>query len=89
MQDGKKQSQLRSYIWKNSRDSRACSPTPSEARNREIRSPTSSPPPEGNNRPLEAFCHDELIKAGGRPVVPLEFLLHAAKDGADTEQFEP
>ncbi|CAJ2508712.1 Uu.00g137380.m01.CDS01 [Anthostomella pinea] len=64
--------------------------TPSEARNREIRSPTSSPPPEGNNHRLEAFCHDELVKAGGRPVVPLEFLLHAAKDaGADTEQFEP
>lgn len=44
-----------------------------------LRSPTESPVPEENNTRLETFCHEELVKSGGRPVVPLELLLHTAK----------
>ncbi|OXV12135.1 hypothetical protein Egran_00105 [Elaphomyces granulatus] len=65
------------------------SDAPSRSRSRHVRSPTSSPPPEGNSR-FEAFCHDELVEAGGRPVVPIELLLHTSKDAeVDRENFGP
>lgn len=54
------------------------------------RSPTESPPPEGNNWQYEAFCYDELVKAGGRPVRPIEVLLRASRDlDADGDKLEP
>ena len=53
--------------------------TPEWSRSREVRSPTSSPIPEDNGR-YEAFCHDELIKAGGSPAVTSEFLLGIPRD---------
>ena len=63
--------------------------TPTWSQNRHIKSPTSSPPPEGNNR-FEAFCCDELVKAGGRPVIPIELLFHASKDAeVDKRNIKP
>lgn len=54
------------------------------------RSPTESPPPEGNNRAYEAFCYDQLLKAGGRPVRPIELLLRTSRDSdADGDKLEP
>ncbi|KAL8856975.1 MAG: hypothetical protein Q9178_006470 [Gyalolechia marmorata] len=54
------------------------------------RSPTQSPSPEGNNRRYEAFCYDELVKAGGRPVRPIELLLRTTRDpDADGDELEP
>ena len=53
--------------------------TSSWLQSREVRSPTSSPPPEGNHR-FEAFCHDELVKAGGRPVASFGIFLDTLKD---------
>lgn len=59
--------------------------TPSWSQSRQVRSPTSSPPPEGNSR-FEAFCHDELVKAGGRPVVSFELLLDTFKDAGASKE---
>ena len=62
---------------------------PSPPQGRHVRSPTSSPPPEGNNR-FETFCYDELVKAGGRPVVPIKLLFHTSKDvAAGREELAP
>ena len=51
----------------------------SRSQSRHVRSPTSSPPPEGNKR-FEAFYYDKLIQAGSRPVMPLELLFHTSKN---------
>ncbi|KAI0118688.1 hypothetical protein GGR51DRAFT_129437 [Nemania sp. FL0031] len=43
-------------------------------------STTVSPvPPENNNR-FETFCHDELVKAGGRPAASVEHIFCTPKD---------
>ena len=59
--------------------------TPSWSQNRHARSPTFSPAPEGNSC-FEAFCHDELVKAGGRPVASFELLLDALKDAEASKE---
>ncbi|KAL8652033.1 MAG: hypothetical protein Q9210_002919 [Variospora velana] len=53
------------------------------------RSPTQSPDPEGNNRAYEAFCYDELVKAGGRPAWPIEVLLRTSRDEDKLEPWLP
>lgn len=55
------------------------SDTPEGSQSREIRSPTSSPIPTDYSR-FEAFCHDELIKAGGRPAVTSDFFFGTFTD---------
>ncbi|MCJ1425041.1 hypothetical protein MMC29_002929 [Sticta canariensis] len=63
--------------------------TPSCWQSRQLRSPTLSPTPEGNSR-FEAFCHDELVKAGGRPMASFELLLDTLKDvEASREMLRP
>ena len=58
------------------------------SQSRHVRSPTSSPSPEGNNQ-FEACCYHELVKASGRPVVPIERLFHTSKDvEAEKKNFE-
>lgn len=55
-----------------------------------MRSPTSSPPPPEGNARYEAFCYHELVNAGGRPVVPLEFLSSGSRDAqTDREALAP
>ncbi|KAL8944999.1 MAG: hypothetical protein Q9211_000389 [Gyalolechia sp. 1 TL-2023] len=54
-----------------------------------VRSPTESPRPVDEYQ-YEVFCHDELVKAGGRPAVPIELLSHPARDAeASREKFKP
>ena len=61
---------------------------PSWSQTERARSPTRSPPPEGNIR-FEAFCHDELVQAGGRPAVSLNTFLHTLEDAkASREKLE-
>lgn len=53
------------------------------------RSTTSSPSPEGAEN-LESFCYHELVKAGGRPAVPIKFLSRSSRDReADIERIRP
>lgn len=44
------------------------------------RSPTCSPPPYESNVSYEAFCHNELLTAGGKPAVSLDRLSPGAGD---------
>ncbi|KAI9671162.1 MAG: hypothetical protein M1817_003669 [Caeruleum heppii] len=61
----------------------------SSSQREHVRSPTCSPIPEDDSR-FEAYCHDELVKAGGRPVMSFELLLHNSKDAkANREGLEP
>ncbi|KAL7967283.1 hypothetical protein HDV63DRAFT_406915 [Trichoderma sp. SZMC 28014] len=53
--------------------------TPSRWQSRRLRSPTLSPNLEDNRR-FEALCHDELVKAGGRPIASFELFLDTLKD---------
>ncbi|KAH8696864.1 hypothetical protein GQ44DRAFT_779505 [Phaeosphaeriaceae sp. PMI808] len=63
--------------------------TPSWSQREHVRPPTCSPPPEGNTH-FETFCHNELVKAGGQPVMSFELLLHASKDAnANRKILEP
>lgn len=63
---------------------------PDSSQRRKIRSPTSSPAPETNNHQFERFCYDELVKAGGRPVVSCEQLFNGWKDAdGDRETLTP
>ncbi|KAI0868387.1 hypothetical protein GGS24DRAFT_482530 [Hypoxylon argillaceum] len=50
----------------------------------DARTPTEvlTSPPENNTR-YEIFCHDELVKAGGRPAAPLELILSTPEDPED------
>jgi hypothetical protein len=56
--------------------------TTSWSQNRQVRSPPCSPPPEGNHH-FEAFCHDELVKAGGRRVASFELFLYILDNDAN------
>ena len=61
---------------------------PSWAQREHVRSPTRSPPPESNGC-FQAYCHDELVKAGGRPVMSFELLPQISKDAkANWERLE-
>lgn len=42
-------------------------------------SPTCTPPPDASED-IETLCYEELIKNGGRPVVPIEVLLQASTE---------
>ncbi len=58
---------------------------PLSSQNRHFRSPTSSPAPEDNSR-FEAFCRDELVQAGGRPVATFEHFLDALKNEESSKE---
>ena len=53
--------------------------TSSWSQSREDRSSTVSPFPEGNSR-FEAFCHDDLVNADGRPAISFELFINTLKD---------
>lgn len=52
---------------------------PSRSQREDVRSPTCSPTPF-DSASFETFCHDELLKAGGRPALSLTLLLEASTD---------
>ncbi|KAK2592815.1 hypothetical protein QQS21_009483 [Conoideocrella luteorostrata] len=61
------------------------SPTPLAS---PVRSPTLTPSPD--NSGYEKFCHDELVRQGGRPVMSFERLQHSSKDAqASQGKLEP